>query len=1035
MRMSLQNRLLFPVLGLIALGMGTAAFVTDVLSSNALRKAMIGQTKIIADNSVRELSFWLDDVEKYIVSQAELDSVRAAVGAAAGGHDSASAMNAVLKDAGKRYEYYESLSIIDRRGETIATSNDSAPGSVNVSDKAYYRESMQGKVAVSDVQKSGASGKPVFFVSAPVLEGGNIIGVVAGSVDFSYFSKLFANNVKIGDTGYVYVVNRDGLVISHPDRSLVLNLNIRELDFGRGMLEMHDGETAYTFKGVAKHVTFRTLNKTKWMIGVTTDDKDIFSPVTAIRNRNILTTLAILALSAVLIYFLCRNISKIIRSVSTEFQNMAQACIDGQLSLRGDPMKIDFEFRSIVEGANRMLDALMTPLNIAVQYVDRIGHGDIPPRITEDFKGEFNAVKDNLNACIDNVNALSSETEMLIGSALAGKLTARADASGHQGDYRKIVEGINKMMDALVGHIDNVPLPIVLMDKDLDIQFMNKTGSTLLGTPMPQLLNTKCYNHFKTSDCRTDKCACAKALEQGMRTAGETDAHPAGLDLQIQYIGNPIKDDNGSVVGVMEVVVDMTAIRKAQQLADKQAAYERREVEKLVVNLEKLASGNTNVEISPAPPDEDTRAIADSFASVYASLNECAGAVTHLISDMDLLAQAAVEGRLDVRSEASRHRGDYCKIVAGVNRTLDTMLTPVKDAASCLEAIAGGDMRVSMSGEYRGDHSIIKNALNGTLGSINEILNPIRQATQQVYAGAHQVSDSSQSLSQGATEQAASIEQITSSMTELAAQTRGNAENAAQANLLAVNARESAEKGSRQMTEMGAAMKEINEASQSIAKIIKVIDDIAFQTNLLALNAAVEAARAGRHGKGFAVVAEEVRNLAGRSAKAAKETTEMIESSMKKVEKGSEIAGRSTEALNEIVRTATKTTDLVGEIAAASNEQAQGIAQINEGLNQIDSVTQQNTANAEETAAASQELVSQAKTLNRILSRFKLRNGGDGAQEAPALPSPDNTSFHQPTRPMPTEWGGHPGSGRTGTPRTLTPEDVISLDDAEFAKY
>ena len=253
-------------------------------------------------------------------------------------------------------------------------------------------------------------------------------------------------------------------------------------------------------------------------------------------------------------------------------------------------------------------------------------------------------------------------------------------------------------------------------------------------------------------------------------------------------------------------------------------------------------------------------------------------------------------------------------------------------------------------------------------------LSQVRTAVNEVSSGTSQIADASQTLSQGATETAASLEEISSSATEIGSQAKHNAETATQANQLATTAKIAAETGSQRMKDLNASMAAITESSGQIAKIIKTIDDIAFQTNILALNAAVEAARAGRHGKGFAVVAEEVRSLAARSAKAARETADLIEGSKSRVDEGNRMAKETAEALAEIVGGIVKVGDLVGEMAAASNEQAQGIAQISQGLGQIDQVTQQNTATAEETAAAAEELSGQADELRALTAQFKLKH-------------------------------------------------------------
>ncbi|MEN6308720.1 MAG: methyl-accepting chemotaxis protein [Anaerohalosphaeraceae bacterium] len=263
---------------------------------------------------------------------------------------------------------------------------------------------------------------------------------------------------------------------------------------------------------------------------------------------------------------------------------------------------------------------------------------------------------------------------------------------------------------------------------------------------------------------------------------------------------------------------------------------------------------------------------------------------------------------------------------------------------------------------------------------VNHIINGLTAGAEQVASAAGQVSAASQSLAQGATEQAAGLEETSSSLEEMSSMTKQNADNAIQANTLAAEAKKAAANGSEAMTRMDGAIKDIQKSSDETAKIIKVIDEIAFQTNLLALNAAVEAARAGEAGKGFAVVAEEVRNLAMRSAEAAKNTSNLIEQSVNNSRNGVQICGEVKAALDEIVAGIAKTTDLVGEIAAASKEQAQGVDQINTAVSQMDKVTQQNAANAEESASASEELSAQAESMNQVVDQLVVLVNGINAQ-------------------------------------------------------
>lgn len=345
------------------------------------------------------------------------------------------------------------------------------------------------------------------------------------------------------------------------------------------------------------------------------------------------------------------------------------------------------------------------------------------------------------------------------------------------------------------------------------------------------------------------------------------------------------------------------------------------------------------------------------------------------------------------------------------------------------DQIADGNLDVVIDIYTKDEVGVLSKAFRKMSDNLNNIMSNINSAAEQVTTGARQVSDSSMVLSQGSTEQASSVEELTASLEEISSQTQLNAKNAKKANSLSVLAKEDALQGDSQMKDMLQSMEEINESSANISKIIKVIDDIAFQTNILALNAAVEAARAGQHGKGFAVVAEEVRTLAARSANAAKETTDMIEDSIKKAENGTVIAKDTAGALNKIVTGIEEVAIIVNNIAIASEEQATGIEQINQGIMQVSEVVQNNSATSEESAASSEELSSQATLLKEMVSNFKLKQYKKGNTKfdeinPEVLLMLENMAQNNENGNFPKEF-----SDKTATKST------IILNDNEYGKY
>ncbi|MBN1571522.1 MAG: HAMP domain-containing protein [Acidobacteria bacterium] len=354
------------------------------------------------------------------------------------------------------------------------------------------------------------------------------------------------------------------------------------------------------------------------------------------------------------------------------------------------------------------------------------------------------------------------------------------------------------------------------------------------------------------------------------------------------------------------------------------------------------------------------------------AMQRCVQNIQLLKQEIARMTEAAESGKLTEHCKADAFQGGYATLLEGVNQMLDALIKPVGRAIKVMNKVGSRNLTARLTGEYKGDHATFQNALNLTIQTLDEALSQVSMAAEQVSNASLHISEGSQVLSQRASEQAGSIEEVSSSLHEVASMTRQNSDNAREARSLSKSAETAVEEGVESMNRLSEAIGRIKESSDSTAKIIKTIDEIAFQTNLLALNAAVEAARAGDAGKGFAVVAEEVRNLAMRSAEAAKNTANLIEESQKNSENGVNLNQEVLKNLNEINGQVKKVGSVMAEIAAASEQQTQGVDQVNSVINQMNIVTQQIAANAEESASGAEELSGQAEELKSMVRTFQL---------------------------------------------------------------
>ena len=677
------------------------------------------------------------------------------------------------------------------------------------------------------------------------------------------------------------------------------------------------------------------------------------------------------------------TVQSIIKSILGESTKLTNAAIEGQLEIRGNPENIDIEFREIIVGINQTLDALIRPLNVSSEYISRISKGDIPEIIIEDYKGDFNEIKNNLNQLIytlhsvtasakmisqgnvnvelqmrsendelirafigmvSSVNLLIDDTKELAQAAVDGNLAKRADGSKHQGDFRAIVEGVNNTLDAVIN-----PLNVAA-------DYFKRIAKGDIPDKLTQDFNGD-FNEIKTNlnTCIeavnllvADTGMLAKAAVDGKLSArADISKHQGDFKEIVEGINNTLD----AVIGPLNVSAEyFDRISKGDIPSKITDTYNgdfndiKNNLNLTIESLNSISENAKRIAIGDLNVDLQIRSDKDELMK---ALIQMVNAMREVTDKTKLIAI----GDLDVNLKMRSNKDELMQALIG-------MVTSTKEISEKTKLFAKGDMTIDIKPRSDKDEQI--KALAEMIKAVGDIVREVQQSSDDIANASLQMSENSQQVSDGASEQASAAEEVSSSMEEMASIIQQNTENSQETEKIAVKVAQDIIEGNKNVAMTVLVMKKI-------AEKISIISDIAFQTNILALNAAVEAARAGEHGKGFAVVAAEVRKLAERSHLAANDINELTRSSV-------DVADKAGQLLESIVPDVQKTAKLVQEITAASLEQNAGANQINNAINQLNRVTQQNAASAEEMATSSEELSDQADNLKELISFYKVKD-------------------------------------------------------------
>lgn len=869
-KFNLRNKFMVPVVILIAIGMTIATRISYDVSKKAVRNAMTGEIMMTADIVNRHFEEWVLKLKKDILFLSRNNIPDELFLSSPPASDVLDRSSKTLRAFVANYNLFNLVGVVDLNGKIIAASLPEKMKDLDISDRTYFKQAMEGETVISDALKSRVFGVPIIVFATPVKLNNKIVGVLFATADLSRFSKQFIDPIKIGSTGYAYIVNDNGFLVAHPNRNLILTTNLKNFEFGREIIQKRNGVIDYKWNGQKKIVAYRAAPTTGMIIGVAAVHDDIFKDIDIIRDRNIIVTLLLILFVIVVIYTLMEKIiTKPVRNTMRMIQELGMGHLGRRLNLkRSDEIGI------MSKTLDKMADDFQ---RVVVDSMKKIARGDI--HIELEARDSRDEIIPALKTMVDSIRDVEDELTTLINASIVGKLHTRGNPDRFEGVYRDFIIGMNSLTSKLVGHFNAIPTPILIVDRDLEIQFMNESACSLIDMSQEESTGRKCHELLQAEICNTEKCVCKAAMQSGENHSEETVATPVDRKIDITTSGIPIKNLEGEIVCFFEMILDQTAIKNAQRSSRKIQDYQNSEVGKLSTVLQKLSEGDMTVKYRVGTTDRDTEEVGGSFSNISKALGNSTNNLANLM--------------------------------LGIRKTSENL----SSSSELLTSISG--QLASGSEEMRAQASVVTNSTDMVSGSINTIAS----SAEEMSINAQNVSSTTQQITSEMRVVSDSVEKMSLSINQVAEKSREGERISKEAISLSNSATET--------------MNVLGKAAANIGQVTEVIKSIADSTSLLALNASIEAASAGETGRGFAVVANEVKELAKQSLDSANDIFHKIDG----VQQNSKEAISSIENISNIIQKINESSEhvllSVEEQSQVAQEIVSNIDQSDQGINEI----------------------------------------------------------------------------------------------------